>query len=149
MLLAVTILPLPATASRNPSDNQTAYYPRNSRTGSCPVRSQSTNSSSSLTTFCICKSRRKGVLPASPTLLLVQNLKRRRNSDQYVANFYFCVVCRDGVSLCLPGCPETLSVDQAGLKHRNPPASASLVLELSHHCPAQIVASFTLFSMGL
>jgi hypothetical protein len=34
---------------------------------------------------------------------------------------------RDRVSLCSPGCPGTHSVDQAGLKLRNPPASASLV----------------------
>ncbi|GAB1287069.1 COMM domain-containing protein 7 [Apodemus speciosus] len=31
----------------------------------------------------------------------------------------------NGVSLCSPGCPGTLSVDQAGLELRNPPASAS------------------------
>ncbi|GAB1302668.1 NADH dehydrogenase [Apodemus speciosus] len=35
-----------------------------------------------------------------------------------------------GVSLCSPGCPGTYSVDQAGLKLRNPPASASRVLGL-------------------
>ncbi|GAB1301827.1 Metallophosphoesterase 1 [Apodemus speciosus] len=34
------------------------------------------------------------------------------------------------VSLCSPGCPGTQSVDQAGLKLRNPPASASQVLGL-------------------
>ncbi|GAB1286489.1 Nucleoporin NUP35 [Apodemus speciosus] len=34
------------------------------------------------------------------------------------------------VSLCSPGCPGTHSVDQAGLKHRNLPASASQVLGL-------------------
>jgi hypothetical protein len=38
---------------------------------------------------------------------------------------------RDRVSLCSPGCPGTHSVDQAGLKLRNPPASASQVLGLS------------------
>jgi hypothetical protein len=38
----------------------------------------------------------------------------------------FCfVLFQDGVSLCSPGCPGTHSVDQAGLKLRNPPASAS------------------------
>jgi hypothetical protein len=37
---------------------------------------------------------------------------------------------RDKVSLCSPGCPGTHSVDQAGLKLRNPPASASRVLGL-------------------
>ena len=34
------------------------------------------------------------------------------------------------VSLCSPGCPGTHSVDQAGLKLRNPPASVSRVLGL-------------------
>jgi hypothetical protein len=34
------------------------------------------------------------------------------------------------VSLCSPGCPRTHSVDQAGLKLRNPPTSASQVLGL-------------------
>jgi hypothetical protein len=33
-------------------------------------------------------------------------------------------------SLCSTGCPGTLSVDQAGFKPRDPPASASWVLEL-------------------
>jgi hypothetical protein len=36
----------------------------------------------------------------------------------------------DRVSLCSLGCPGTHSVDQAGLKLRNPPASASPVLGL-------------------
>jgi hypothetical protein len=44
--------------------------------------------------------------------------------------FFFFLVFRDRVSLCSPGCPGTHSVDQAGLKHRNPPASASRVLGL-------------------
>jgi hypothetical protein len=35
------------------------------------------------------------------------------------------LVFRDRVSLCSSGCPITHSVDQAGLKLRNPPASAS------------------------
>jgi hypothetical protein len=39
--------------------------------------------------------------------------------------FFFFVVFRDRVSLCSPGCPGTHFVDQAGLKLRNPPASAS------------------------
>ena len=43
--------------------------------------------------------------------------------------FWF-LVFRDRVSLCSPGCPETHFVDQAGLELRNPPASASRVLEL-------------------
>jgi hypothetical protein len=48
-------------------------------------------------------------------------------------NKLFCFlffVFRDRVSLCSPGCPGTHSVDQAGLKLRNPPASASQVLGL-------------------
>jgi hypothetical protein len=40
------------------------------------------------------------------------------------------VVFRDRVSLYSPGCPGTHFVDQAGLKLRNPPASASQVLGL-------------------
>jgi hypothetical protein len=40
------------------------------------------------------------------------------------------LVFRDRVFLCSSGCPGTHSVDQAGLKHRNPPASASQVLGL-------------------
>jgi hypothetical protein len=47
--------------------------------------------------------------------------------------FFVCLfVClfQDRVSLCSPGCPGTHSVDQAGLKLRNPLASASQVLGL-------------------
>jgi hypothetical protein len=45
--------------------------------------------------------------------------------------FVFCFfVFRDRVSLYSPGCPESHFVDQAGLELRNPPASASQVLEL-------------------
>jgi hypothetical protein len=43
-------------------------------------------------------------------------------------SFFFFLVFRDRVSLY--SCPGTHSVDQAGLKLRNPPASASQVLEL-------------------
>jgi hypothetical protein len=42
----------------------------------------------------------------------------------------FVFVFRDTVSLCSPVCPGTHFVDQAGLKLRNPPASASRVLGL-------------------
>jgi hypothetical protein len=45
----------------------------------------------------------------------------------------------DKVFQCSPGCPGTHSVDQAGLKFRNLPASASQVLGIKgvcHHCPA-------------
>jgi hypothetical protein len=44
--------------------------------------------------------------------------------------FCFVLFFRDRVFLCSPGCPGTHSVDQAGLKLRDPPASASQVLGL-------------------
>jgi hypothetical protein len=44
--------------------------------------------------------------------------------------FVFVFVFRDRVSLYSPGCPGTHFVDQAGLKLRNSPASASQVLGL-------------------
>jgi len=44
--------------------------------------------------------------------------------------FFLFFVFRDRVSLYSPGCPGTHFVDQAGLKLRNPPASASQVLGL-------------------
>jgi hypothetical protein len=49
--------------------------------------------------------------------------------------FCFVLFFRDKVSLCSPGCPETHSVDQAGLELRNLPASASQVLGFKgmHH----------------
>jgi hypothetical protein len=49
--------------------------------------------------------------------------------------FLFFVFFRDRVSLYSPGCPGTHSVDQAGLKLRNPPASASRVLGLKATMP--------------
>jgi hypothetical protein len=49
----------------------------------------------------------------------------RKNEEDPPFSFF-----RDRVSLCSPGCPGTHSVDQAGLKLRNPPASASEVLGL-------------------
>jgi hypothetical protein len=43
---------------------------------------------------------------------------------------WFGLVLRDRVSLYSPGYPGTHSVDQAGLKLRNPPSSVSEVLGL-------------------
>jgi hypothetical protein len=51
------------------------------------------------------------------------------DSGVFLFCFVFCFFCfvlfPDRVSLCSPGCPGTHFVDQAGLKLRNPPASAS------------------------
>jgi hypothetical protein len=44
--------------------------------------------------------------------------------------FFIFLVFLDRVCLCIPGCPGTHSVDQAGLELRNPPASAFQVLGL-------------------
>jgi hypothetical protein len=41
------------------------------------------------------------------------------------------MVFGDWFSLCIPGCPGTHSVDQAGLELRNLPASASQLLGLN------------------
>jgi hypothetical protein len=51
----------------------------------------------------------------------------------FLSFFFFfkdLFVFQDRVSLCSPGCPRTHSVDQAGLKLRNLPASAFQVLGL-------------------
>jgi hypothetical protein len=45
--------------------------------------------------------------------------------------FFFFLVFQDRVSLCSTGCSGTHSVDQTGLKLRNPPVSASQVLGLN------------------
>jgi hypothetical protein len=44
--------------------------------------------------------------------------------------FFLFFVFQDRISLYSSGCPGTHSVDQAGLKLRDPPASASQVLGL-------------------
>jgi hypothetical protein len=48
----------------------------------------------------------------------------------FVCFCFLFLFFRDRVSLYSPGCPGTHSVDQAGLKLRNLPASASPVLGL-------------------
>jgi hypothetical protein len=52
--------------------------------------------------------------------------------DNFISHvlIFFFLVFRDMLSLCSPGCPGTHSVDQAGLKLRDLPASASQVLGL-------------------
>ena len=50
------------------------------------------------------------------------------------------LVFQYGVSLCSPGCPRTHSIDQAGLKLRDPPASQVLGLEMCAIMP--VINSF-------
>jgi hypothetical protein len=49
----------------------------------------------------------------------------KKITQQWWSTSFF--VFQDRVSLCIPGCPGTHSVDQAGLELRNLPASASQV----------------------
>jgi hypothetical protein len=52
-------------------------------------------------------------------------------SETYFVCLFVCFCFfQDRVSLCSLGCPGTHFVDQAGLKLRNPPASASQMLGL-------------------
>jgi hypothetical protein len=54
-----------------------------------------------------------------------------RSSSTSAGTADLFIVFQDRVSLCSPDCPGTHFVDQAGLDElRNPPASASQVLEL-------------------
>jgi hypothetical protein len=55
--------------------------------------------------------------------------KTKQNKRQII-NFFVCFIFQDRFSLYSPGCTGTHSVDQAGLKLRNPPVSASKVLGL-------------------
>ena len=60
--------------------------------------------------------------------------------------FFFFFYFRDRVSLCIPGCPRTHFVDQAGLELRNPPASASQVLGLKACATtARLLSMFLMF----
>jgi hypothetical protein len=52
------------------------------------------------------------------------------DSERIMSLFLSFFGFRDRVSCVISGCPGTYSVDQAGLKLRNPPASASPVLGL-------------------
>jgi hypothetical protein len=62
--------------------------------------------------------------------LLLKNSDILSNHTNFVCLFVWFVFFQDRVSLSSPGCPGTHSVDQAGLKIRNLPASASQVLGL-------------------
>jgi hypothetical protein len=57
-------------------------------------------------------------------------IKKKSLSNELFCLFVCLFVFRDIYFLYSPGCPGTHSVDQAGLKLRNLPASASLVLGL-------------------
>jgi hypothetical protein len=75
-----------------------------------------------------------------------------RAYSAYTFLFVFCVLfCfGDRVSLYSPSCPGTHSVDQAGLKLRNLPASASQVLgfkDVRHHCLAQLALLYCYSSL--
>jgi hypothetical protein len=68
-------------------------------------------------------------------------------------HFYFVLFLlfgffRDRVSLYRPGCPGTHSVDQAGLKLRNPPASASQVLGLKACATTAQLYTFLISALG-
>ena len=52
------------------------------------------------------------------------------------------------VSLCIPGCPGTHCLDQAGLELRDPPASASQVLGLKACATATWLIHIYLFVLG-
>ncbi|GAB1288398.1 Aquaporin-7 [Apodemus speciosus] len=59
----------------------------------------------------------------------IRSVLQRNMVREFLAEFLSTYVMM-GVSLCSPGCPGTHSVDQPGLKLRDPPASASQVLGL-------------------
>jgi hypothetical protein len=61
---------------------------------------------------------------------------------------FFCFVFRDRVSLYSPGCPRTHSVDRAGLKLRNLPASAPQVLGLKA-CATTLGSGFFVIDRNL
>jgi hypothetical protein len=60
--------------------------------------------------------------------------------EVYIHTWFF----QDRVSLCSPDCPGTHSVDQAGLKLRNLPASASPVLGLKA-CATKFMCTYQSF----
>lgn len=65
--------------------------------------------------------------PSFLTLLLSSMLWHQQDKElTWQLNFFF----QDKVSLCTPGCPGTLSVDQAALELKRSPTSAWKVLRL-------------------
>jgi hypothetical protein len=75
------------------------------------------------------------LVPQMPGMHIEPRQTCRQNTHTHKVktskSFFFLFLVLPGrVSLYSPGCPGTHSVDQAGLKLRNPPASASQVLGL-------------------
>jgi hypothetical protein len=65
-----------------------------------------------------------------PIIFLKQHIIKCPTNVSIYALFFFSFWFFKTGFLCSPGCPGTHSVYQAGLKLRNPPASASGVLGL-------------------
>jgi hypothetical protein len=76
-------------------------------------------------------------------MLLGKHLTAKLYSPSLVIFFFW-----DKVSLYNLGCPGTHSVDQAGLKLRNPPASASQVLELKAWATTTLTFFFNISLCG-
>jgi hypothetical protein len=65
-----------------------------------------------------------------------------------LSGFFVCLFVQDRVSLCSPGCPGTHFVDQAGLKLRNLPASASQsagIKGMRHHAQLHLCSRVQLY----
>jgi hypothetical protein len=79
-----------------------------------------------------------------PSSLLHRYWDLNSGPHTYPTSIFFFLF-RDRVFLCSPGCPGTHSVDHAGLKLRNLPASASRVLGLKAYAttfgPTSILTS--------
>jgi hypothetical protein len=87
----------------------------------------------------------KGLASSVSRILSWNSLKFQssRRRDPRLLVLFVCLFVWDRVSLYSPDCPGTHFVDQAGLKLRNPPASASRVLGLKACATtARQVASF-------
>ena len=66
----------------------------------------------------------------------------------YYFIYIFTLVFRDRVSLCSPGWPGIRSVDQAGLEIKDPPTSASRVLEVGRYLPPVVTLCLLTVSKG-
>ena len=73
----------------------------------------------------------------------------RKETVTAISNILLLLLFRDRVSLYSSGCPGTHSVDQTGLKLRNPPASASQVLGLKTCATTALFCGFLRGNWGL